>query len=1498
MSYDGQENFEYTGSPQTWKKPEGVTSVFFIVKGAGGGGNISNANGGGGAYVFANYTNLVRETEYDVTINIGSGGQPPLSFLSSGGAGGISIGGQNNNNGGNGSIYNNLQSGGGGSMTSVIYNDPCGNKVIQIIAGGGGGAGINGGANGGNGGEIGITGSGTGGGPGGNTGLNGGAGLGGVIGGANGYNYIDSNLNGNYIFLGGGGGNGGTFAGGGGGAGYGGGASGNQGDGGGGGGSFTLPSVYTFVAGAGGAGGGPNQNGVNGSVSISWIYTILEKSIVEMFMLNAQHTCKSIYTSATIKPEKESIFDKTKSKTFPNSAVIGANDKLYIIAGDGLLYAFNSKLTSRLSIPFLAPFNCTFIGTPAINGYGTLYISATSTAQNYLFAVNDNGTGETGQISIKWKYPLDGNSVVSPTLDLNLIIYIGTINGSIYAIKDNGAYGIPLWVYSSPDKSPITSAITLDLSFKRLFYTTSTLNSSSLFAIDISGTLVKQRWTRSFTNEICGTPSVDKKNNIYVITNTVNTNNGTVYYIDSSGGSQLGNNIPINGKTRAKNIAIDNSNNFIYVTSQGNLYIIDTSNQMQIPWLYSSDINSDQYQNTIPIIDGNNNVLFGSGVDSSNNNFLYSVNPLNHIVNWKYQTTGAVQSMPIINKNGNIYFGANDGKIYDLGGNGSPLNPTTPSIVSMYMLNAQNTCQSPYSAPTILPTTIKKQSTNSRIFSNNGVISSDPSNNKLYIISDVSDNGLLYAFNEDFSNRWTSPFSVTSLNCKFIGTPAVAGNGTLYIAATSSTQNYLFAIEDTDNTNNIMKGTPSIQWQLEIDGTSSVSPIIDLSGTIYIGTNTGSIYAIADIGDQGLPLWNYISPDQDAIAGTLALNLTYDKLFYTTATNLSSTLFAIQLIPLAIPTPLWEHTFIGEICGTPSIDQNNNIYVITTMVDSVEGNIYAFAQNGSGTPFWITNEPLPSTLAKNIAIDNTNNFIYFISMGDLVVINMADGSEEWTYLNDIQSNQFNNTIPVIDASSNIYFATGADNFLYSINPVYRTFNWRFQVDGIIQSMPIIGSNGHIYFGANDGNVYDLAGTINARIPLPGSPPLVPSLQKPPIIPPSSAIVPMYMMNPQHTGIAKSLGPVSLPTTKWSADFVSGSLFISPSIAIGSDGTLYIGSKDGFLYAINPNTGNFIPGWPIELEENPSNSSLIFPKAIYTTPAIGPDGTIYVGSNEGKFYALDRAGNIKWTFVFSLQLQSSPVIDIFNNIYLCVGSHKIVIGDADYQGYSKWNILLNTGNIFTCSPAVGFYYSYIGADDGFVYAMNSINGDPIWRFNTGLPILSSATVDSSNNVIIGNGSHTDGFLFYLDGIKPLGDNSPNRVIWRWPTVGDNMFDFTQRGSLYNTVAVKGNTIYLSTLGYIYAINRLTGLTLYRFAKANFYYSSPIIDTNGTIYVTSINARTGRGILHSIIDTGLGLIEKWQLDVDPTIQNTRFSPPVIDNNGTIYISSTGNKIYAIK
>ena len=80
-----------------------------------------------------------------------------------------------------------------------------------------------------------------------------------------------------------------------------------------------------------------------------------------------------------------------------------------------------------------------------------------------------------------------------------------------------------------------------------------------------------------------------------------------------------------------------------------------------------------------------------------------------------------------------------------------------------------------------------------------------------------------------------------------------------------------------------------------------------------------------------------------------------------------------------------------------------------------------------------------------------------------------------------------------------------------------------------------------------------------------------------------------------------------PTTNWETPYsTGGTIFSSPAIA--ADGTVYIGSNDNKLHAIN--------------SDGSSKWTFTTGDWVDSTPAIGADGTVYFGSWDNQLYAID------------------------------------------------------------------------------------------------------------------------------------------------------------------------------------------------------------------------------------------------------------------------------------
>ena len=112
-----------------------------------------------------------------------------------------------------------------------------------------------------------------------------------------------------------------------------------------------------------------------------------------------------------------------------------------------------------------------------------------------------------------------------------------------------------------------------------------------------------------------------------------------------------------------------------------------------------------------------------------------------------------------------------------------------------------------------------------------------------------------------------------------------------------------------------------------------------------------------------------------------------------------------------------------------------------------------------------------------------------------------------------------------------------------------------------------------------------------------------------------------------------------------------------SPAVGADGTVYVGSSDGKLYALNGKTGAKI--WEVKTGLRTDS------------PAIGVDGTVYIPfpfAVESKLYALDgKTGAKKWEFETGGSMISSPVIGADGTLYIGSRDKKIYAIKTDSKG---------------------------------------------------------------------------------------------------------------------------------------------------------------------------------------------------------------------------------------
>ncbi|MBE7454980.1 MAG: PQQ-like beta-propeller repeat protein, partial [Kofleriaceae bacterium] len=149
--------------------------------------------------------------------------------------------------------------------------------------------------------------------------------------------------------------------------------------------------------------------------------------------------------------------------------------------------------------------------------------------------------------------------------------------------------------------------------------------------------------------------------------------------------------------------------------------------------------------------------------------------------------------------------------------------------------------------------------------------------------------------------------------------------------------------------------------------------------------------------------------------------------------------------------------------------------------------------------------------------------------------------------------------------------------------------------------------------------------------------------------------------------------------------VGGDLDAAP--AVGEDGTIYIGSDDDALHAVNP--------------DGSVRWKLVTGGDVRGPAAIAPDGTIYVGSYDKHLYAVAPSGQIKWRLATADKIHGAPVVA--TNGVVLIGSQDDHLYAVDPAGVLLWYV--RTGGDLDAPPAIGPDGTiYLVGDDGILRAL--------------------------------------------------------------------------------------------------------------------------------------------------------------------------------------------------
>jgi hypothetical protein len=680
--------------------------------------------------------------------------------------------------------------------------------------------------------------------------------------------------------------------------------------------------------------------------------------------------------------------------------------------------------------------------------------------------------------------------------------------------------------------------------------------------------------------------------------------------------------------------------------------------------------------------------------------------------------------------------------------------------------------------------------------------------------------------------KWTR-----DINGFFSTAPVIGAGGTIYAGAGSR----LFAFQPQSGADKWVFTTPIAPTGYPAIQNITSEPVISNNGTIYfsaltIGGSGGALYAIHP---DGYPKWFFPSGPTIYTSPVLAKDETIyypaDKLYILDLSG--KEVWSKEAAGPVSPVLAGDGTIYG--C---SYDHAGVFALSGTNGGVMTGHWPCFGRDPQRTSqhddSFVGIPPIITVQPENKLIKSGETATFTVSAtGDSVL------SYQWYHgvtgdkSNPVGENDTSYTTPALTSMTNYWVevanASGKDmsitvmastgnegevKWFYNTNPT-----WSHKEDGEIRGGVALAKDGTLYFGVDD-----------ARL---------------------------YAMNPD--GTLKWITKVQAYQDQY--DVTNAISTSTPTI--GDDGTIYINTLGyysvysnshnfGFLWAINPDGSE---KWRYEAGNYKSGSGTMIPW-LRGSAAIGHDGTIYVGSEDGVLHAVNPDGTLKWKFIsyenkgWLRGLEGGPpVIDMNGTIYYAAEGEFMLFDMATREarlfainpdGSYKWDFLLLEDKVYFSehAPAIGPDGKiYVDNGDGYVAMLYALNpdGSKAWQFHTGENVASSVVIGTDSTIYVGGSTYVSPahriklFALYPDGSEK----------WRFPKAGNP-------------------------------------------DKYGFNLSVPAIGADSNIYfgIPSASYGTGDGRLYALRPDGTELWSK-----PPNLGAMGDSPPVIAPDGTLYVGT---------
>jgi len=327
------------------------------------------------------------------------------------------------------------------------------------------------------------------------------------------------------------------------------------------------------------------------------------------------------------------------------------------------------------------------------------------------------------------------------------------------------------------------------------------------------------------------------------------------------------------------------------------------------------------------------------------------------------------------------------------------------------------------------------------------------------------------------------------------------------------------------------------------------------------------------------------------------------------------------------------------------------------------------------------------------------------------------------------------------AMEDLIHVGSSDGRLYALDRATGHVRWQVEVGSPVSSSPAL-THDLVLFGSRDGVFHALDRRSGARIWRFETGPEIPwewGLEGWDIYTSSPVVWENRVVFGAGDGVVYALD-LTDGTEIWRFS-TGGRIRSTPAVA---EGVVFVGSTDGIVYALSQDTGEEI--WRHETAGAGVRSENlgVDRKSIIASPAV-VDGTVYIGSRDGFMYALDQGtGAQKWRFSHDGSWAMSSAAIYGGKLYAGTSDDRFVHSVDVGTGEEDWRFI-GAGYTWS-SPCVAGDLIYIGDGGGYLRAIDRMTGEERWNFDAPGGVYSSPLV-SDGTVYVGA---EDGSVYALHG----------------------------------------------------------------------------------------------------------------------------------------------------